>query len=247
MKSILIFATLILTMLNLEAKNPIVSPTFDDIIKITIGEDEYTFDDKNVQVKVPSFADNPVQVPIFVDASKIKNPKKMILFADLNPIPVILTMTPKDFLPVISTNIKVAQETPLRALVLDENNLWHVGSANINSNGGGCDVTSLAAANGNVAENIGKSKGKIFDKKDQKRVKFSIFHPMETGLVFGASSFFINKIEIKDENNKLLTVLDTSAAISENPRITLETKKEFKELNINFLDTDANNFELNIK
>ncbi|TLP38328.1 quinoprotein dehydrogenase-associated SoxYZ-like carrier [Arcobacter arenosus] len=247
MKSILIFATLILTMLNLEAKNPIVSPTFDDIIKITIGEDEYTFDDKNIQVKVPSFADNPVQVPIFVDASKIKNPKKMILFADLNPIPVILTMTPNDFLPIISTNIKVAQETPLRALVLDENNLWHVGSANIHSNGGGCDVTSLAAANGNVSENIGKSKGKIFDKKDQKRVKFSIFHPMETGLVFGASSFFINKIEIKDENDKLLTTLDTSAAISENPRITLETKKEFKELNINFLDTDANHFELNIK
>lgn len=247
MRSILIFSALFLTLLNLEAKNPIVSPTFDDVIKITIGESKYTFDDKNIKIKVPSFADNPVQVPIYVDASKIKNPKKMILFADLNPIPVILTMTPKDFLPIISTNIKVAQETPLRALVLDENNLWHVGSANINSNGGGCDVTSLAAANGGVLENLGKNKGKIFDRKDQKRVKFSIFHPMETGLVFGASSFFIDKIEIKDENNNLLTTLETSAAISENPRITLESKKDFKELNINFFDTDANNFGLNIK
>ena len=30
---------------------------------------------KNINIKVPLFADNPVQVPIFVDAKAIKNAK----------------------------------------------------------------------------------------------------------------------------------------------------------------------------
>lgn len=247
MKNILVFVMLFLASLSLEAKNPIVSPTIDDIIKSTIGDDEYIFDDKNIKIKVPSFADNPVQVPIFVDASKIKNPKKMIILADLNPIPIVLSMIPNKFLPIISTNIKVAQETPLRALVLDENNLWHIGSANIKSNGGGCDVTSLAAANDTLSDNLGKNKGKIFSKTDNKRVKFSIFHPMETGLVFGAVAFYIEKIEIKDENNNILTTLETTAAMSENPRITLQSPASFEKLNIAFVDTDSNEFELQLQ
>lgn len=247
MKHILIFALLFLNILNLEAKNPIVSPTFDEIIKNTIGEGEYIFDDNNIKIKVPSFADNPVQVPVFVDASKIENPKKMILFADLNPIPVILTMIPNSFLPVISTNIKVAQETPIRALILDEKNIWHVGSANIKSNGGGCDISSQASTNSKIAENLGRSKGKIFNKENQKRVVFSIIHPMETGLVFGNIAFYINKIELKNENKEVLTTLITSAALSENPRITLESKATFSKLEINFEDIDANEFKLEIK
>ena len=62
---------------------------------------------------------------------KNKNAKQMILFADLNPIPVIVDMKLNELLPLISLNIKVAQETPIRALVLDDENIWHIGSANI--------------------------------------------------------------------------------------------------------------------
>lgn len=246
MRSIFFIAAIFLGLINLEAKNPISSPTFEYILKETIGDQKYIFDDKNIEMKVPSFADNPVQVPIYVNASKIKDAKKMIIFADLNPITQIVEMNTDNFLPIFSTNIKVAQETPLRALIKDSKGLWHIGSANINSNGGGCDISSQASSNSEYSDNLGKSKGKIFDKKEQKRVKFSIFHPMETGLIFGNVAFFIEKIEIRDENKKLLSKLITSAAISENPRITLESKKSFKELELKFFDNDANEFELKL-
>ena len=105
---------------NIYAQNPIASPTFDDILKDIVKNDKYVFDNENIKIKVPLFADNPVQVPIFVDAKNIRNARKMILFADLNPIPKIIDMDLKNILPIVSLNIKVAQETPIRALVLDE-------------------------------------------------------------------------------------------------------------------------------
>lgn len=246
MKHIFIFIALVLGISNLNAKNPIFSPTFDDIVKQIIGEDKYIFDDKNIKMKVPKFADNPVQVPVFVDASKIKDAKRLIMFADLNPIYEIIDMKTDFLLPVFSTNIKVAQETPLRALVQDSKGLWHIGSINIFSSGGGCDVSSQASnANSEFAKHLGKTKGKVFDKKDRNRIKASIFHPMETGLVFGNLEFYIKEIKIKD-NNKVLSSIKISAAISENPRFIFETKKDFKNLNIEFLDSDVNDYILEL-
>ncbi|PLY07961.1 MAG: quinoprotein dehydrogenase-associated SoxYZ-like carrier [Arcobacter sp.] len=231
---------------NLYANNPVVSPTFDDIMKEIIQNQKYIFDDKNITIKVPKFADNPTQVPIFVDAKKIKSAKRMIIFADLNPIPKLVDMKLNDLLPIISLNMKVAQETPLRALVLDENNLWHVGSENIKSFGGGCAVSSVAASNTDFSKLLGKIKTSQYDKEDGSRLKASIFHPMETGLVFGNSEFFINKIIIKQEK-KILGTIETYSAISENPRFIFETKDKSKKYSIEFYDNDGNEFIGNTK
>ena len=65
---------------NTYANNPVESPTFDDILKRIIQDDKYIFDDKNINIKVPLFADNPVQVPIFVVFILIKNAKKFTFF-----------------------------------------------------------------------------------------------------------------------------------------------------------------------
>ncbi len=246
MKDIFFALFLILTSQNLFAKNPISSPTFVDIINNLLKSEKYIFDDKNVTVKVPKFADNPVQVPIYVDAKKIKNAKRMILFADLNPIPVIVDMKLTGLLPIISLNIKVAQETPLRALVLDENNIWHIGSANIKSFGGGCAVSSTSSSDTNFDKYLGKIKGRLFKKGDITRIKASIFHPMETGLVFGNSEFYINKISIFAENKKLSDIT-TYSAISENPRFIFETYTEVETYKIKFYDIDGNEFFLDIR
>jgi sulfur-oxidizing protein SoxY len=227
---------------NLLATNPVESPMFDDIMKQLVGNQKYIFDN-NIKVKVPKFADNPTQVPIFIDAKNVKNAKRMILFADLNPIPVITDVQLTNLYPVLSTNIKVAQETPLRVLVLDENNLWHVGSANIKSNGGGCDISAQASSNYEYAKLFGKTKGKTYIKKDVLRIKASIYHPMETGLVFGNNEYYINKIEIKTKN-ELMATFKTTAAISENPRLIFESKKNIDQLSLMFYDTDGNEFSL---
>ncbi|MGA1932049.1 quinoprotein dehydrogenase-associated SoxYZ-like carrier [Arcobacter sp. YIC-464] len=245
MKTLLLFVLTFFISTNLFAKNPIDSPTFEDLIKQIIGNQKYIFDDENIQIKVPNFADNPVQVPIYVNASKIKDAQRMIIFADLNPIPRIVDMQTTKILPIISTNIKVAQETPLRALILDSKGIWHIGSKNIRSNGGGCDVSSQASTNSDFAKFLGKTKGKVFEKKDKNRIKASIFHPMETGLIFGNVEFYINTITIKNDK-EILSTIKTSSAISENPRFIFETQDNSKSYKMNFLDNDGNDFELEL-
>ncbi len=226
---------------NLYANNPVPSPTFDDILKDVIKNEKYIFDDKNIKISVPKFADNPVQVPIFVDAKQIKDAKRMILVADLNPTMQIVDMKLDNLLPVISLNIKVAQETPLRALVLDKNNLWHIGSANIKSFGGGCSVSSVASGDKTSQKFLGKTKSNLFEKEDRYRLKASIFHPMETGLTFGNTEFFINKILVK-EGKKVLSEIITYSTISENPRFIFETKDKSDKYTIEFYDNDGNEF-----
>lgn len=231
----------------LYAKNPIPSPTFDDILKEIIKNDSYIFDNENVKIKVPNFADNPVQVPIFVNAKNIKNAKKMILFADLNPTAEIIDMDLKNILPLVSLNIKVAQETPIRALVLDENNVWHIGSKNIKSFGGGCSVASVSSSNTDFSNLLGKIKIEVFEVEDNTyRIKSSIFHPMETGLIFGNPEFYINKIEIKQGKN-IFSSMNVFSSVSENPRFIFELKNRVDNLNIEFIDNDGNNYKADIK
>ena len=231
---------------NTYANNPVESPTFDDILKRIIQDDKYIFDDKNINIKVPLFADNPVQVPIFVDAKAIKNAKRLILFADLNPIEKIIDMDLVNLLPIVSLNIKVAQETPIRALILDDKGLWHIGSNNIKSFGGGCSVSSVASTDTNFDKLLGKAKGNVFKTPDSIRLKASIFHPMETGLVFGNSEFYINKITIKADD-KVLANIDAYSSISENPRFIFETTLESQNYKIEFFDIDGNEFKMDIK
>jgi sulfur-oxidizing protein SoxY len=231
---------------NTYAKNPVESPTFDDILKEIIKDEKYIFDDMNIKIKVPLFADNPIQVPIFVDAKAIKNAKKLIIFTDLNPIPKVIDMDLINLLPIVSLNIKVAQETPIRALVLDDKGVWHIGSNNIKSFGGGCSVSSVASSDTNFDKLLGKTKGNIFKTDGVYRLKTSIFHPMETGLVFGNSEFYINKITIKADN-QILAKIDAYSSISENPRFIFETLVESKDYKIEFFDIDGNKFNMDIK
>ena len=235
-----------LFIVNLYSQNPISTPTFDEILKTIIDNKEYIFDDKNITIEVPNFADNPIQVPILVDAKKIKNAKQMILFADLNPIPIIVDMNLKELLPLISLNIKVAQETPIRALVLDDENIWHIGSANIKSFGGGCSVASVSSSQTDFAKLLGKTKIDIFGNDGIIRIKSSIFHPMETGLIFGNSAFYINKIVLKADD-KNISEIKTYSAISENPRFIFETKTKAQNYKIEFFDIDGNQFSAQTK
>ena len=239
----LVYLVLVLVMgiQSLYANNPVPSPTFEDIVKNILKNEKYVFDDKNIKISVPKFADNPVQVPIFIDAKKLKDAKRMIIAADLNPTLEIIDMKLDNLLPTISLNIKVAQETPLRALVLDKDNLWHIGSANIKSFGGGCSVASLATGDSESKKYLGQIKSDIFKNDNEYRLKASIFHPMETGLTFGNTEFFINKVLIK-ENKKVLSEIITYSTISENPRFVFETKNKSDNYTIEFYDNDGNEF-----
>lgn len=245
MKHLFLLIIMFLISLNAQNKNPIITPAFDELIKSIIGEEKYIFDD-TIVLKVPDFADNPFQVPIYVDGTKIPNAKRMILFTDYNPIANIIDIELKELLPIISTNIKVAQGTPLRALILDDKNIWHVGSINIRSNGGGCDVSAQSSKDYEYEKLLGEIKIELFQKEKGTRIKTSIFHPMNTGFVFGTNEFYINSITIKN-NSKVLADIKSTSVISENPRFIFELKNRVDNLNIEFIDNDGNNYKADIK
>ena len=148
--------------------------------------------------------------------------------------------------PILSLNIKVAQGTPLRAAVLDEDGLWHIGSANINSFGGGCSVASEASKMESFEDLIGKTKSKVWKKENTYRIKWSIFHPMETGLFVGNPSFYISKVDIRIDS-QTIGKIKLYGSVSENPRITLETNVGNGAYKLFISDTDGNEFELKTK
>lgn len=243
-KSILI---LLLFSLTLFAKSdPLNSPMWEDVRKMFLKNEAFVFENKNIIIKVPSFADNPLQVPVYVDASYYKNATRLILFADLNAIIPILDMKLFDFKAIISLNMKIAQGTPLRAAVKDKDGLWHIGSAQIKSFGGGCSVASVASTLADKEKQFGQYKINIFELEHKNRIKLSIYHPMDTGLFIGNPEFFINEIKIT-KDNKTLALIKTYASISENPRFIFETSKKSKDYTIQINDTDGNEFLIHTK
>lgn len=227
------------------AKNPIYSPTFDDLLQKTLHGANYSFDDMNITVNVPKFADNPAHVPISIDASKIKDAKRMIVFADLNLIPEIMDIKLLNLKAIFSFSIRVAQETPIRVLVEDADGLWHIGSANIKSFGGGCSASTPEESK-KFAPLLGKHKSHTMRKGKGYLIKFSIFHPMETGLMFGTNPFYIKHLELHS-SNELLASMELTSAISQNPTMIFETMGGDGTYTIDLEDTDANKYHISTK
>ncbi len=227
-------------------KDPLNSPMWNDVKKMFLKDEAFVFDSKNIIIKVPSFADNPLQVPVYVDASYYKNASRLILFADLNAIIPIVDMQLFDFKAIISLNMKIAQGTPLRAAIKDKNGLWHIASSQIKSFGGGCSVASEASTLADKESQFGKYKINTFELENGNRIKLSIYHPMDTGLFIGNPEFFINEIKISKEN-KTIALLKTYASISENPRLIFETLNSSQEYKIQINDTDGNEFIIKTK
>ncbi|MFY9142494.1 thiosulfate oxidation carrier protein SoxY [Sulfuricurvum sp.] len=235
--------TILLLGITLEAKNPIYSPTFDDLIHNTLHGATYSYDDTNITISVPKFADNPSQVPVSIDASKIKEAKRMIVFADLNYIPEIMDVKLLKLDPIFSFNIRVAQETPVRVLVEDANGLWHVGSANIKSSGGGCATPNTPEESKKFALLQGKHKSSVTRVKDTYFINFSIFHPMETGLMFGTTAFYIKHLDLYYKQ-ELIGSMELTSAISQNPTLLLQTSAGDGTYSIDLEDTDANEYRI---
>ena len=243
LSKLLIF--ILLLTVNAQAKNPIYSPTFDDLLQKTLHGANYSFDDINITIDVPKFADNPAHVPIIIDASKIKDAKRMIVFADLNLIPEIMDVKLLNLKAIFSFSIRVAQETPIRVLVEDTNGLWHIGSANIKSFGGGCSPSTPEESK-KFALLLGKHKSHTLRQDKTYIIKFSIFHPMETGLMFGTNPFYIKHLELYS-NKELLATMELTSAISQNPTMVFETMGGDGTYTIELEDSDANKYHISTK
>lgn len=186
---------------------------------------EFVFDDK-VQVSVPPFAEDARQVPVEVDARALSgHVEKVMIWAELNPIPQVLNLYPSaEIEKFLAVRIRVEQATPVRAAFLMDDGIWHVGSARIEAAGGGCSAPSVVRAEEGWESRLGQVFGARFNDGDSSRVRMSISHPMDNGLVDSIPEFFVNQAELRGNDGAVLARLDLFSAVSENPTITLRVK-----------------------
>lgn len=221
----MLFAVLGLFSVSASAKNippdPLESVQWEVMYQAFFKDKPVVFDER-VKVLMPDSAENSLEVPVFADVSAIQDVKQILVFADLNPIPKIVEYFPgKKAKPTLGFRFKVQQATPVRVAALS-NGTWHVGGKWVDAAGGGCTLPSIASGEQAWATRLGEMHGQAMTSKDSQRVRFSVLHPMDTGLAPGIPAFFINQVSINNADNEEIARIKPYEPISENPVFTID-------------------------
>jgi sulfur-oxidizing protein SoxY len=225
------------------------SPMWETLSDRYFGNATVVFDDR-VKVNVPPVVENQAQVPVTADARLIEGVKKLIVFADLNPIQLALELEPIKAKAFVAFRMKIEQATPVRAAALTEDGVWHVGGVFLNAAGGGC--TAAPKANGGVSwfDTLGETQGRLWREKDGSvRARFRISHPMDTGLgQDNTPAYYIEKVEAKEPEGATLARLSMFEPVSQNPTLTLvvDLPRQDQGLNIDSRDNNGKIYRANL-
>lgn len=222
--------------------DPLNSIMWTSMAERFMPEGEIVFDDK-VKVMAPFSAEDQFHVPVTVDASQLDNVEKIIVVADLNPIPLVLNMRPVKALSYIGFRLKLQQTSPIHVGVKTADGVWHVGYAVIDAAGGGCTAPAAAHGNANWMRTLGQTRA-IASRTDSNsaRMTMRMRHPMDTGLAVGIPAFYLNELEVKNSAGELVASLELFEPVSENPTLTLRPQVgiEAETLSVSTRDTEGN-------
>jgi sulfur-oxidizing protein SoxY len=202
--------------------DPLKSPMWAEMVKRYFGEASIVFDER-VKISVPSIVENQAQVPVTAEARGVEGVTRMIVFADLNPIQHVLTLTPLESAPYISFRMKVEQGTPVRAAALTADGTWHVGGVFLDAAGGGCSAPAMARKDADWSDTVGQAQGKLWrEVGGLTRARLRVRHPMDTGLAKdNTPAYFIERMEMRAASGKPLARLEMYEPVSEDPTVTL--------------------------
>ncbi|WP_236218976.1 quinoprotein dehydrogenase-associated SoxYZ-like carrier [Pseudomonas rhodesiae] len=203
--------------------DPVPSVMWAFYHKQLLADAPFVFDAR-VKLLAPPFAEDARQVPLEIDARAFKGHVVRILaWAELNPLPKIVDFQPKEgVLPWLALRIRIEQATPLRAAVLTDDGIWHVGSALIDAAGGGCTAPSVVRSQPGWEEHLGEVLGGRYPRGEFSRVRVQVAHPMDNGLVSGIPEFFINRGQLRGQDDQVLAELELFPAVSENPNLAFD-------------------------
>lgn len=209
---------------------------------------EVVFDDR-VKVSVPSIVENQAQVPVTADARALEGVQRMIVFADLNPIQHVLTLTPLKSDAFVSFRMKVEQGTPVRAAALTSDGVWHVGSVFLNAAGGGCSSPAMARNDADWSDTVGQAQGRVWRQVDgSARVRLRLRHPMDTGLARdNTPAFFVETLHMSGSNGEPLARVEMSEPVSEDPTLTLQVRLPLADTAVNVDGRDNSGSEFRSK
>lgn len=179
------------------------------------------FDDR-VRVQGPAFAEDPMNVPISVRVDASLGPvEEIVVLVDRNPIRKVLSYFPLQALPSLALRFKLEQASPVRALARTRDGVWHAGGTWVDSAGGGCTVSGATRKDGSWSQTLGEVSGRMFSAAPGMdggaRLRLRVMHPMDTGLVGGIPAFYVNRLSVRDAQDRELARLHAFEPVSENP------------------------------
>lgn len=226
-------------------KDPLNSVMWTNMVERFFPGGKVVFDDR-VKVAIPKSAEDQFFVPVTVDASGLLTVEEIVVVADLNPIPHVLTFKPESAAPFIGFRLKVEQSTPIRAGVRTSDGVWHVGGAIIDAAGGGCSAPAAAHANPNWAATLGQTRALVRrEDADTARITMRMRHPMDTGLANNIPAFYLSNMSIKANDGRPIGTLQTYEPVSENPTFTLKAKVASADTSLAFdgRDNEGNSYD----
>lgn len=214
-----------------DPQDPYHSYPWLDMRKAFLGGAPVRFDER-VRVQGPSFAEDPMNVPITVQVDpELGEVERFIVLVDRNPIRQVLEYHPVAALPAVSFRFKLEQASPVRAAVKLRSGAWVVGGTWVDSSGGGCTVSGATRKDGTWSRTLGEVSGRVFSRTASSssvapdaaggglvsRLRVQVMHPMDTGLVAGVPAFYVNRLSVRDAQGTELARLVTYEPVSENP------------------------------
>lgn len=206
---------------------------------------DVVFDDR-VKVMAPLAAENQFHVPVTVDASQLDDVQKIIVVADLNPIPLVMEMRPRQALSYVGFRLKLQQTSPIHVGVLTGDGVWRVGYAVVDAAGGGCSAPAAAHGTSNWMKTLGQTRAlAIRADANSARMTLRMRHPMDTGLAEGIPAFYMNELLVTNSEGEPVAEFELFEPVSENPTLTLRPQVgvDAETLHVSTRDTEGNEFE----
>lgn len=201
--------------------DPLGSPMWDAYARTLFGNDPVRFDDR-VSLDMPLLAENQRVFPVTIDARGLTDVKRIVLFADLNPIGIAVDYALDGAAPYLATRIKLDQRTPVRAAVQRADGSWLVAAHWIDAAGGGCSAPPVSRVKGDWAEHLGEIRGRRWrEAEGGQRLRIGLRHPMDTGLVENIPAYHLETLDVSDTQGRSLARLRMWAAVAEDPALTL--------------------------
>jgi sulfur-oxidizing protein SoxY len=181
-----------------------------------------------VLLKGPVFAEDAMSVPLLLDARALSQTgggiERILVVVDRNPVREVLNFEPLLALPVLAFRIRMEQASPVRAMVKTRDGQWHVGGTWVQAAGGGCTVAGATRTDGSWSRTLNQVQARFFTNvmDNSQRLRVRIMHPMDTGLVAGIPAFYIEKLQLVDQAERVWWRLALHEPVSENPLLTFE-------------------------
>lgn len=224
--------------------DPLDSVMWQAMAERFMPEGDIVFDDR-VKLMAPLAAENQFHVPITVDATALKDVEQIVAVADLNPIPLIMTMRPEGAQAFIGFRLKLQQTSPIHVGVRTADGVWHVAGVIVDAAGGGCTAPAAAHGQSDWMRTLGETRAHVGRDADQTtRMTLRMRHPMDTGLAVGIPAFYLNELTISDAMGNPLAALELFEPVSENPTLTLKplVGADSTTLQVSSRDTEGNVF-----